>query len=431
MAILDRQSEILAENSVIGSILIDSSCHTDVFAVCRPEWFSGGIQRDSFAKALEMFQSGSAIDAVTLCSEVGGDSARYFRDAMIATPTAANVMQYVEIVRSGYVRRKLLEMADRVSGSLMSPENLQTVVDGVRSNLDEISKTEEQGSALDGSATAARFADWLNAQAADPKHAFLSTGFGTIDKQLGGGFFRSGLYVIGGRPGMGKTTVAINIAERLASRGCHVLFLSLEMSLEQIMAKRVAALTGLPYNAVYTARLLDDEMKDAVHALGGIAKKPFETVEDGLNRAQDVDLYLSTHTDIDCVFVDYMGILEPSEDDRQKSRYEQMTNISKALKATAKRHKIPIIALAQLNRESTKTANKRPSMSELRDSGAIEQDADGIILVHREGYYDPDADQTKIELNVAKNRHAETGTIILEWRAQSGTILETEREANQ
>lgn len=422
-----KQNEILAEESVLGSILIDSDCHADVFGSCRPEWFAEGFRRDAYSKARGMYMGGDAVDVVTLSAALHDDG-QYFASVMQGTPTAANVMQYVGVLREAYATRLLLEMAESIEDGIASLDDVQTVVDGVRTNLEQISETTTEDSALDGSTTASRFMDWLNAQAEDPTHAFLTTGFGAIDKQLGGGFFRSGLYVIGGRPGMGKTTVAINIAERLATRGCHILFVSLEMSLEQITAKRVAAMTGIPYNAVYTSRLMDDEMRIVVQAIGGIANKQFETSESGIISAHDIDLYLAAHKDIDCVFVDYMGILEPSEDDRQKPRYEQMTNISKALKAIAKKNHIPVIALAQLNRESTKTANKRPSMSELRDSGAIEQDADGIILVHREGYYDPDADQTKIELNIAKNRHAETGTIYLTWRAESGTIQETTRE---
>jgi replicative DNA helicase len=194
------------------------------------------------------------------------------------------------------------------------------------------------------------------------------------------------------------------------------------MSLEMIAAKRLAILSGVSYNALYTGRLSNDDFALLPKPRQQMVTNRFDIIADGVTTAQELSVLLRMQKDIDIVFVDYMGILEPAEEDRQKPKYEQMTNISKALKAIAKRGNIPVVALSQLNRESLKNSGKRPSLADLRDTGAIEQDADGVILIHRPGYFNPEDDQDSVELIVAKNRHGELGTVKLAWSGEFTTF---------
>lgn len=424
-----------AEQAVVGSLLIDDACHSAVFEALKPDDFYIAANREIFEATLALFVDGRVADVVTIEEEmhrrgtVHENTHQYFAELMQTTPTAANVMKYAAIVKEATRRRALAALADDVSGAAYFHESSDVIIADMTARLDALQS--ESGSVIVSSTDALRkWYDWVNQQEKNPDFALVRTGYGTLDKQLGGGFFKTGFYVIGGRPGMGKTTAALNIAERIAANEKRVLFLSLEMSLEQIASKRLAILSGISYNALYTGRLCEDDYDMLPKPRQQMVTSRFDTITDGVTTAQELSVLLRMHKDVDIVFVDYMGILEPAEEDRQKPKYEQMTNISKALKAMAKRNNIPVVALSQLNRASLNNAGKRPSLADLRDTGAIEQDADGVILVHRPGYFDADANQDDIELIVAKNRHADTGTVTLQWHAENGRITETEREVD-
>ena len=415
-------------------MLIDPVCIPDVINKVKAEEFYIQTNREIFETIYSMFSDEKTIDVVTVEEEMKvrgvfrpDTTHQYLSELMQITPTAANVLMYAAIVREYARRRKLESIAEDITNAMYFGENTGAVLTEAGARLEELTES-EKSPIVSGTETLRRWHEWIVQQEKNPDFALTRTGYGTLDKQLGGGFFKTGFYVIGGRPGMGKTTAALNIAERIAAQGKRVLFLSLEMSLEMIAAKRLAILSGISYNALYTGRLTNDDFNLLPHPRQQMLTSRFDTVADGISTAQELSVFLRMHKDIDIVFVDYMGILEPAEEDRQKPLREQMTNISKALKAMAKRNDIPVVALSQLNRDSAKTLNKRPNLVDLRETGAIEQDADGVILIHRPGYYDPEADQDTVELIVAKNRHGGTGTVTLTWHAESGRITETDYE---
>ena len=228
---------------------------------------------------------------------------------------------------------------------------------------------------------------------------------------------------------MGKTTLAINVAQNVVRRGGSVLFVSLEMSEQQIMAKRISLETGIAYTEIMTGRIGAQEEQTMREWLAGQKNQPFflttrnSTVGEIARRARQI-------RDLSLVIVDYIGLISCAEESRSKPRYEQMTEISASLKALAKTLRIPVLALCQLNRENVSRGDKRPTMADLRDSGAIEQDAGAIILLHRPDYYeqkDAEAERPEmenIELNVAKNRHAETGMIRMWWNGSIGKLMQ-------
>lgn len=426
----------IAEQSVVGSMLIDPICIPDVINKVKAEEFYIQTNREIFETIFSMFSDEKTIDVVTVEEEMKlrgvfdpNTTHQYLAELMQVTPTAANVLKYAAIVREHARRRKLESVAEDITNAMYFGQDTDEVLAEANARLEELNES-EKSPIVSGADTLRRWHEWTVQQEQNPDFALTRTGYGTLDKQLGGGFFKTGFYVIGGRPGMGKTTAALNIAERIASNGKRVLFLSLEMSLEQIASKRLAILSGISYNALYTGRLCEDDYDMLPKPRQQMVTSRFDTVTDGITTAQELSVLLRMQKDIDVVFVDYMGILEPAEEDRQKPKYEQMTNISKALKAMAKRGNIPVVALSQLNRESLKNSGKRPSLADLRDTGAIEQDADGVILIHRPGYFNPEDDQDSVELIVAKNRHGATGTVTLHWHAESGRITETEREVD-
>lgn len=421
---------IQAEQAVIGSLLIDEKCHNVVFGMLRTSDFVSERNKEIFNATRKLWENHEPADVVTILHDLGSDAttdslALYARDVMELTPTTANVLAYAKIVKENGQLRNLWKLADDVSEGVMLKQNPVALITNIEQRIEEIGS--DSTSPLVSSQDALeRWQEWIKEQSGNPEFVLVRTGFDELDAQLGGGFFKTGFYVMGGRPGMGKTTTALNIAEQIALRGKRVLFLSLEMSLEQITAKRLAVLSGVGYNKLYTARLNSIDFDLLEPAQEKMAKSKFDVIADGVSTVQDLMTIVRTQNDIDIVFVDYMGIMEPADEDKQKPRYEQMTNISKNLKALAKKNNVPVIALSQLNRNSLVNKDKRPTLADLRDTGAIEQDADGVILVHRPGYFSEEANQDDIELIVAKNRHGAPGTVVMKWEAVSGRILPTE-----
>lgn len=419
-----NENLILAEQAVIGAMLIDSACVPDVLAILSADDFRSDLLRDFFVAVKELHDSGEKIDPVLIIDrmpDASEQTAQYAAELMNVTPTSANVSLYAGIVKAQAQRRRLQDAILNLNFGLFDDvADLRGQLEGIVQQIDNQPDT----AIVNGAQAVDNWRDWIQMVHDDLSNALVPSGYPALDRMLGGGFFRSGFYVIGARPGMGKTTLALNIADRIAKHDHRVLFVSLEMDGNQIMAKRLAIWTGLPYNALYTGRLHNEDLVSVAKASDWMQDAPLFVADSGIYTVPDLTgPAMSGRYDI--IIVDYLGIMTPEQDDAQRTKYEQISNMSKSLKALAKRAKIPIIALSQLNRESNSRKNKRPTLAELRDSGAIEQDADGVILLHRDGYYADEKPETeKIELILAKNRHGETGSLPLTWWARSGQITE-------
>lgn len=425
------------EYAVIGSILIDPRCVVEIDrAGLSAEDFDVPIWRLAFEVVEDLRAAGKPLDPVLISAEMArrrpGTYDSNLQEAMLATTTAANMEAYCRLVKDGARRRKLsaalsdaittVEFGDWREGAGNILEALQDFQNSERDVFDAATLSET-------------FLHYYQETKEDPENAYCPTGFSDLDAQLGGGMFRSEVYIVGARPGMGKTTLGINIAQNIVNRGKAVLFVSLEMSEQQIQAKRLALETGIRYTSLMTGRISGDEE---------------ETMKDWLVESRGAPFYLTTRSitvgeigrtarqveGLACIIVDYIGLISCPEESRQKPRYEQMTEISAALKAMAKAMHVPVLALCQLNRENTTRSDKRPTMADLRDSGAIEQDAGAIILLHRPDYYatkesGETPDMEEIELNVAKNRHAEPGLVRMWWHGNVGKIMMKARAEDQ
>ena len=423
-----------AENAVIGSILVDSECVLDLIPVLHPLDFQTDLNRAIWVTVCEMAVRGEEIDPVLIHGkmvESGRDTPnldRYFMELMEITPTAANVMEYAKLLRQARIRDSIVNVIEDAADEARLTGDFKTVERSMIAALDVLHSTTESPVA-DSASAIASFRSWLDAVRADPEHAVVRSGFRALDAQLGGGFFKSGLYVVGARPGMGKTTLAVNLAEYIGTRR-RVLFVSLEMDKVQVTAKRIAVQSGVNYTALMTGRLTDADLDVLPIALQKVESRTVDVIDEGISTVADLSAFVATRSNYDIIFVDYLGILSPAPEDAQKPRYEQITNISRDLKALAKRSHIPVVALAQLNRESAST-KKRPTLTDLRDSGAIEQDADGVILLYRQSYAEEEKpEQEDIELILAKNRHGSCGTVVFNWDAPTGRICEIERRSD-
>lgn len=239
--------------------------------------------------------------------------------------------------------------------------------------------------------------------------------FSDIDRILGGGLMPSGFYVLAARPGYGKTALALQIADNAAEKGNAALFVTLEMDACQIHARRMARRTGIPACRMLIERNLNEEEMRAVVGAGQRTEKlPFYLNGRERCTVSDIRGMARRVKDLKLIVIDYLGLIKSEK--RFNSRYEEITEISGALKTLARQLKVPVLCLAQLNRASELRNDKTPCMADLRDSGAIEQDADAVILLHRkEGTETAEKNprRRKIGIEIAKNRHAGTGGVVM------------------
>jgi len=419
---------------VIGSLLISPETLDIVSASLTTSDFGDEWCKAAYLAAVELNDNGEKVDIASiseLMSKAGKkDNAAWLINCMNNTSTAANVELYCKLTKQAANRRRLLDIAGQIGDSVDDCEDWQAIVSRAVEQIDDI-KDAANTDIVSSSDMASGWLEYYDKVSVNPDFAFCRTGFKTLDSKLGGGMFRKGMYIIGARPGMGKTTLGVNIAENIARRNKSVLVISLEMSRTQIMAKRMARTGKLSYNKLMAGGMTDTERDKALETAAVLSDRPFNLIDKSKMTVADIGRAARQIKGLEAIVVDYLGLIKPDEVNSNKPRYEEMTDISANLKALAKLLGIPIVVLCQLNRESTKSKDKRPQLQDLRDTGAIEQDADAVILLHRPEYYsdknakdyiEPEFEQ--IEMIVAKNRHGETGLAEMVWCGKTGDISE-------
>lgn len=254
----------------------------------------------------------------------------------------------------------------------------------------------------------------------------MPVGIAGLDTLFGGGMLNNGLYIMAARPGCCKTTLALQIADTVAQNAGGVLFVTLEMDATQLTARRVARATGIPSNRLLMGTLTEPEMERVTQEFKRLNRSPFYLNKAVRCSVSDVRALARQVKDLRLVVIDYLGLLKP--EGKHASRYEEITAISGDLKALARSLGVPVLCLAQLNRASELRQDKRPSLADLRDSGAIEQDADGVLLLYREDMYwaeRPDEGQpVTVECILAKHRHGAVGAVTLALDLQTGLLVE-------
>lgn len=419
----------LASQSVAGSILIDAACLPAVRQQVRVDDFEAAADRAIFEAACRLADAGRAADVVTILQEArqhGSElSEEYAATLMKVTPTAANAANYAAAVHSEAVRRRLSGLGARLVEACEDQTNTAAGIITEAMSALETADTAPQAGMRTSSEALSAFLDY-RAQLDSGQAVTVGTGYPGLDKLLGGGMLNQGLYILAARPGCGKTTLGLKIAESAAKAGA-CLFFSLEMSAEQITARRIAAESGLSIGRLMVGKSLsDDESGRVANAASVLSEHDFR-----LNRAPGAsvsDIAQAAHLTkgLRLIVVDYLGLVR--SDERGLSIYERVTKNSTALKALARSLNVPILCLCQLNRASEQRTDKQPSMADLRDSGAIEQDADAVILLHRPAVYEnvqqkPWEAQTLTAI-VAKNRHGNTGRLVFDFWGSSGIIKE-------
>ena len=418
---MDEKFIIQAENSIAGSLLLEPyNVLPSIRGIVRESDFLNDYARAIFTATASLVDHGKPCDANLIQEAAGeGASADYCREAMNITPTTVNAAEYARIVHEAAQGRRVRKIGEALSLDQASPiEAMEQIQDILRNNGSAVHTPSE---------VAQKVMDSINDAADGKLRPFIKTGFPTLDSVLSGGFSKGGLVTMAARPGTGKTTVAVNIADQIAAASGAVLYFSLEMTAKQIWYWRIASYTGIARSNIYSGNLSKSsswaKIGDAMIAL---SDRPFY-ICDTPSSMEDIERQARSLQNLSLIVVDHIGLVKSKP---SGSRYEIMTDTAHRLKQLALSLQIPILALCQLNRAALQREGKRPTMADLRDSGAIEEDSDVVCLLFRVAEYLPKDKQPKpwdlqtIDFIIDKNRHGRTGIIPLEFCPMNARILE-------
>ncbi len=427
---------IEAEQSVLGGLMIDNSTWDQVADKLSVDDFSRRDHRFIFEAIAALSGAGQPFDPIILkewldghgkLDEAGGLA--YLGTLSNCTPTAANIAAYAKIVRDKATERQINQVGTQVVELAYEPNEIAEKLDKAQSLIMSLTAGRHCGSGPvvigEGLAKAIDDLDFrFNNGGAITG---LETGFADLDRKTAG-LHAGDLVILAGRPAMGKTTIAMNVAERVVLAGNAVAVFSLEMSREQLIERQIAALAKVDFQHYRTAQLEESEWTRITAAIGKLQDAPLiidDTPALTITELRARSRRLKQMHNIELIVVDYLQLMTGQGENRNL----EITKISQGLKALAKELNVPVIALSQLNRGLEGRPNKRPIMSDLRESGAIEQDADVIAMLYRDEVYNEDSPAKGLaELIIRKQRNGPTGTVNLVFR---GDILRFENYAGQ
>lgn len=405
------------EAYLAGSILIDARAVLLCERHVRPSDFEDERCKAVYSAALGLGAAGKVIDPVSIKDRAAQDGVvlenNYLVQLMDITPTAANAADYARRVAEDARKRRLKELLEKVQQN--DTASLDETLSALRDGLQELSEGGMHVGLLSPDDSLHRFMDY--AAKGSSQSNFVPSRFPLLDKTLGGGFIKGGLYIIGARPAVGKSSFAVNLADTI--RG-NVLLISLEMSPDQITAKRFSRRTAIPTGRLLSGQLSEEEWSKLAQVSDVLLRSGVHLNDRYDLSVAGIQSLAESVSDLQAVVVDYLGLIQPAN--RGGSTYENTTQISRDLKRLALSLNVPVICLCQLSRSVESREDKRPRLSDLRDSGAIEQDADAVVFLFRDDYYKGiTGDSSTVALNIAKNRHGELGTITFQFfRAISG-----------
>ena len=422
----------LAELSLLGAVCISpDEVLPNVRSIVRAADILSPTIRASYEAACELADEREAVDPVTIQERARKNGTevlnRVLREAMESVVTVANAAIYAKVVHAAAVRREVRSIGEEISRDEYgdATETLRAAI----SRMQEL-QSGSCSAVPSPSETSMKFYRELQEAAEGKAQPFLSTGYKKLDELLGGGLVKSGFITLAARPGIGKTMLGLNIAENVAAAGKSVLYVSLEMGSGQLMARRVGTLSCLSYNKLQRGDIQqgdEDTWRRIISAVTTTSTRKLY-ISDKPATLADVELKARAIKDLSLIVIDHMGLIR--NEGRYGSRYEMITERSHALKSLALSIEIPILTLCQLNRESALRQDHQPTLADLRDSGAIEEDSDAVMLLHRPAAYFPDDQQPKpweaqdIDVEVAKNRHGYTGKITMDFYGLTAKILE-------
>ena len=431
------------EQAVLGSMLIDEGCVKEVMDKLVPSDFYLRQNREIFETIYTMFTYARPIDGITVCEEMRkagtydeNTTRSYLAQLMEITPTSANVMEYVAIVRDKALLRGVAQAAGEITALVQEGigeagemlEAAEQKIYAVRRGqsaqdmvplrmvlpevLDHLSEMSESESRLPG----------------------LSTGLSAVDRKITG-LNKSDLILLAARPGMGKTSFALNVALNVAkSEKKTVAVFSLEMSREQLATRLLSSEACVESGRLRTGSLRETDWEKIAAAASVLNKVDIRIDDNPMLSVADMNAKCRRIDGLALVVIDYLQLMTSASGNNRggENRQQVVSDMSRMLKIMAKELNVPVICLSQLSRANEKRDDKRPMLSDLRESGAIEQDADIVLFLYRDDYYNEDSEKRNIaECIVAKNRHGETGKVELRWMPEYTTFATLENRYDE
>ena len=415
-----------AEQSVLGSILLDKEAMISVSETLVPEDFYKEAHKVIYESMLKLYNSQSEIDLITLTDElrdkgylddIGGIA--YITSLSTVVPTTSNIKYYVNIVKEKSISRQLISAAnDIINLGYDGSAKVEYVLENAEKKIFDISQERATNDFQPINQVISEALSMLEKLYEEKNDVTgLTTGFRDLNKKING-LQRSDLLLIAARPAMGKTAFALNLVQNAALKGdASVAVFSLEMSKEQLVQRMIASQSTVELKKIKTGTLADNDwprITDGMAILSGAKIHIDDTPGIKISELRSKCRKLKIEKGLDLVLIDYLQLMEG--EGQNESRQQEIAKISRSLKILAKELDCPVVALSQLSRAPEQRADHRPMLSDLRESGSIEQDADIVMFLYRDEYYNPDTEKKNIgEVIVAKNRHGETGTVELVW----------------
>ena len=425
-----------AEQAVLGSILIDSRCLTDVIGILHAEDFYLQQNQEIYKTIYTMFNFSETIDPVTVLNkmmELGfhrEDSRKYILQLMEITPTAANAVRYANIVRDKAMLRGLADAATDISETVSNQVGTPAeILEFAEKKIYALRKG-ERGDSLEHIGTTLHkvFDRLTELSQSDSAIPGLSTGMRDLDVKING-LNKSDLVLLAARPAMGKTAFALNVCLNVAKKYKQaVAMFSLEMSREQLAMRLLSIESFVDGQKMATGKLTEEEWSKLCMASAALSQTDIRVDDNPAITVAEMNAKCRRVDNLGLVIVDYLQLMNGSGYGKGgDSRVNIVSEISRSLKIMAKELNVPVICLSQLSRGPESRTDKRPMLSDLRESGAIEQDADEVLFLYWDEYYNENTEDKGIaECIVSKNRHGEVGTVKLQWIPQYQTFTDRE-----
>ena len=419
---------IEAEQSVLGAIISQPSVLSDVIELIKPEYFYNEQHKALYSIMLQMNSMSLPVDIVTVLNEAEkqhifespAEGRRYLAEIGDLLPSTSNIQSYCKIVADKYFLRSLSYVARTILDEVQSGEqDAQLLLDAAEQKIYDIRQGRDVKGLVPLSEAIAEAYDRLGKISGPDKEKYVGarTGFTLLDS-ITSGLNKSDLIIIAARPGMGKTSFAMNIATNVARRSeKEVVTFNLEMSKEQLATRILSTEALVESNTLRNGRISGDDWVKLATSAGYLSTLPLYIDDTASMTVQQMKAKLRRTKNLGLVIIDYLQLMESTS--HSDNRVTVISEITRQLKVMAKELNVPVILLSQLSRAVESRTDKRPMLSDLRESGSIEQDADIVLFLYREAYYNKESQRQNIsECIVAKNRHGETGTVELIWDGQ-------------
>ena len=431
------------EQAVLGSMLIDEGCVKEVMDKLVPSDFYLRQNREIFETIYTMFTYARPIDGITVCEQMRkartydeNTTRSYLAQLMEITPTSANVMEYVAIVRDKALLRGVAQAAGEITALVQEGiGEAGEILEAAEQKIYAVRRGQSAQDMVPLRMVLPEVLDRLSEMSeSESRLPGLSTGLSAVDRKITG-LNKSDLILLAARPGMGKTSFALNVALNVAkSEKKTVAVFSLEMSREQLATRLLSSEACVESGRLRTGSLRETDWEKIAAAASVLNKVDIRIDDNPMLSVADMNAKCRRIDGLALVVIDYLQLMTSASGNNRggENRQQMVSDMSRMLKIMAKELNVPVICLSQLSRANEKRDDKRPMLSDLRESGAIEQDADIVLFLYRDDYYNEDSEKRNIaECIVAKNRHGETGKVELRWMPEYTTFATLENRYDE